>query len=196
LRGHRSRHSMVARSSAARWRLTGSKVFGQEEQRWGSPRRSGDDGVAGSGRRGGVLVEGGSSEVAASSGVVLRLEAEAKEGTVGVASERDEKQGAGGIFLAGSGRQCPFKRGGGGTQWRGLGSQATRGAEQGRERGPGHGGKRLGRAAGRARRGREWLTGGTGRVRAQWAATGCRASATRRGADTWARQHSAARFGF
>jgi hypothetical protein len=51
--------------------------------------------VAGSGRRGGVLVEGGSGGVAASSGAVLRLEAEAREGTAGVASERRRKHGAG-----------------------------------------------------------------------------------------------------
>jgi hypothetical protein len=51
--------------------------------------------VAGSGQRGGVPVEGGSGGVAASSGAVLRLEAEAREGTAGVASERRRKHGAG-----------------------------------------------------------------------------------------------------
>jgi hypothetical protein len=51
--------------------------------------------VAGSGQRGGVPVEGGSGGVVASSGAVLRLEAEAREGTAGVASERRRKHGAG-----------------------------------------------------------------------------------------------------
>jgi hypothetical protein len=52
--------------------------------------------VAGSSWRGGVPVEGGSSEVATSSGAVLRLEAEAREVAVGATSERDEKHGVGG----------------------------------------------------------------------------------------------------
>jgi hypothetical protein len=54
--------------------------------------------VAGSSRRGGVPVEGGSDGVAAFSGAVLWLQAEAREGTVGAASERDEKHGVGEKF--------------------------------------------------------------------------------------------------
>jgi hypothetical protein len=71
---------------------------GQEERRRGSPRRSGDGGVAGSGRHSGIPLEGGSDGVAVSSGAVLRLEAEAREGTTGAASERRRKHGAGRII--------------------------------------------------------------------------------------------------
>jgi hypothetical protein len=74
---------------------------GQRERRRGSPRRSGDDGVAGSGRRGGVLMEGGSGGVAASSGAVLWLEVEAREGTVGAASERRRKHGGSTLLKGG-----------------------------------------------------------------------------------------------
>jgi hypothetical protein len=84
---------------------------GQGEWRRGSPRRSGVGGVAGSGRRSGVPVEGGSDGVAAFLEEVLRLEAMASEGTAGVASERDEKHGVGENFLAGGGWQHPFKGG-------------------------------------------------------------------------------------
>jgi hypothetical protein len=45
--------------------------------------------VAGCGRSGGVPLEGISGGVAASSGVVLQLEAEVGEGTVSAASEWD-----------------------------------------------------------------------------------------------------------
>jgi hypothetical protein len=57
-------------------------------------RRSGGGGVAGSGRRGGVPVEGGSGGVAVSSGVVLRLEAKARGKTAGTTSERRRKHSA------------------------------------------------------------------------------------------------------
>jgi hypothetical protein len=68
---------------------------GQEEWRQGSPRKSGGGEAAGSGRRSGVPVEGGSGGVATSSGVILWLEAEVREGTAGVASEERRKHGAG-----------------------------------------------------------------------------------------------------
>jgi hypothetical protein len=88
--------------------------------------------VVGSGRRGGVPVEDDSGGVAASSRVVLRLEAEAREGCGrGIGAEkktrcRGEKSRRR--------QQHPFK--GGGTKRRGgAGSQATRAAERGRESG-------------------------------------------------------------
>jgi hypothetical protein len=90
-------------------------------------RRSGGGGVAESGRRTGVPMEGSSGGVAVSSGAVLRLEAKVREGTTSTASERDEKHGAGKIFPTGGMRQHPFKGG----QWDavegGPGSRATAG---------------------------------------------------------------------
>jgi hypothetical protein len=71
--------------------------------------------VVGSGWRGGVSVEGGSGGVAASSGAVLWLEAEVREGVAGAASGRDEKHGAGGKNSTGGGWQRPFKGGQRGT---------------------------------------------------------------------------------
>jgi hypothetical protein len=56
-------------------------------------------------------VEGGSDGVVASMGVVLRLEVEVREGTAGMASERDEKHGAGENFPPSGGQQHPFKGG-------------------------------------------------------------------------------------
>jgi hypothetical protein len=87
--------------------------------------------VVGSGWRGGVSVEGGSGGVAASSGAVLWLEAEVREGVAGAASGRDEKHGAGGKNSTGGGWQRPFKggcgRGGGaeesGDAWGGAGER-------------------------------------------------------------------------
>jgi hypothetical protein len=84
------------------------RCAGQEERRRGSPRRSGSGGVAGSGRRGDVPVEGDSGGVAASSGVVLRLEAKAREGTASAASERDEKHDAGENFSGRRWATTPF----------------------------------------------------------------------------------------
>jgi hypothetical protein len=112
--------------------LTGGGCIEQEERRRGSPKRSSGSGVVGSGRRGGVPVEDGSGGVAASSRVVLRLEAEAREGTAGAALEWRRKHGAGEKNPAG-GSSTLLK---GGTQRRGgAGSQATRAAERGRESG-------------------------------------------------------------
>jgi hypothetical protein len=74
-------------------------------------RRSSGGGVAESVRRSGVPMEGSSGGVAVSSGAVLRLEAEVREGTASAASERDEKHGAGENFPAGGMRQHPFKGG-------------------------------------------------------------------------------------
>jgi hypothetical protein len=98
-------------------------------------RRSGGGGVAESGRRSGVPMEGSSGGVAVSSGAVLRLEAEVREGTASAASERDEKHGAGENFPVGGMRQHPFKEGAMGRSGGGPGSRATHGAERGRERG-------------------------------------------------------------
>jgi hypothetical protein len=53
-------------------------------------------------------VEGGSDGVVASLGVVLRLEVEVREGTAGVASERDEKHGEGEKFSAQRRAAAPF----------------------------------------------------------------------------------------
>jgi hypothetical protein len=57
--------------------------------------------VALSGRRGGVPVDGSFGGVAASSGAVLQLEVEVREGTAGAASDRRRKTwhrgGVGGI---------------------------------------------------------------------------------------------------
>jgi hypothetical protein len=81
--------------------------------------------------------------------------------------------------------QFPFKRGrwerGGG----GRGSRLTCGAQRGRDWGPGRGGKWLG-----------WVASAPGRWRWHAIVAGGGESTTRRSADTWARQHSAARFGF
>jgi hypothetical protein len=96
---------MARWQGACRWTGRG-KVLGssttakrrlRREREWrrGSPRRLGIGGVAGSSRRSGVLVEGGSGGVAASSGAVLQLEAEAREGTASVVSERRRKHGVG-----------------------------------------------------------------------------------------------------
>jgi hypothetical protein len=79
-------------------------------------------------------MESGSGGVAASSGAVLWLEVEAREGTVGAASERRRKHGGSTLL----------KGGAAGTQQRGAGSQATRGAERGREGGLGTAGNGLG----------------------------------------------------
>jgi hypothetical protein len=57
-------------------------------------RRPGIGGVAGSGRCGGIPVEGGSGRVAAASGAVLQQEAKARGGAVGAASEWEENHGA------------------------------------------------------------------------------------------------------
>jgi hypothetical protein len=84
----------VARCSVPAPPLRGGYA-GQRERRRGSPRRSGGGGVAGTGRRGDVLVEGGSGGVATSSGAVLQLEAEATEGTAGAVSEQRRKHGTG-----------------------------------------------------------------------------------------------------
>jgi hypothetical protein len=68
--------------------------------------------VALSGQRGDVPVDGGFGGVVASSGAVLRLEAEVREGTAGTASDRRRKTwhgGGGGIRPAVA--QFPFKRG-------------------------------------------------------------------------------------
>jgi hypothetical protein len=98
-RGHRARDGAVVLSPAARFSVRAPPpcggCAGQEEWRQGSPRKSGGGGVAGSGRRSGVLVEGSSGGVAASSGAILWLEAEMREGTVGAASEQRRKHGVG-----------------------------------------------------------------------------------------------------
>jgi hypothetical protein len=70
--------------------------------------------VARSGRCSGIPMEGGSGGVAASSSVVLWLEAEVREGTAGEASERRRKHSGG--------EKIP---------------SATRGAKRGREGRPG-----------------------------------------------------------
>jgi hypothetical protein len=82
--------------------------------------------VAGSGRRGGVPVEGGSGGVAAASGVVLRLEAEAR-GSCGhcVGAGRKARR------RGGSGRrQHPFK-GGAAEGARGKSGDAWKGTRRG-----------------------------------------------------------------
>jgi hypothetical protein len=85
----------------------------------GSPRRSGSSGVAGSGQRGGVPVEGGSGRVVTFSGAVRWLEAEASEGSAGAASERRRKHSAGEKNPAGDG--ITLLKGGDGKQRRGVG---------------------------------------------------------------------------
>jgi hypothetical protein len=135
--------------------LTGGGCIEQEELRRGSPKRSSGSGVVGSGRRGGVPVEDDSGGVAASSRVVLRLEAEAREGCGrGIGAEkktrcRGEKSRRR--------QQHPFK--GGGTQRRGGGREsgdACSGAGE-REWGPGCGCARLtGRPRGPASSDRVW----------------------------------------
>jgi hypothetical protein len=87
----------------------------------------------GSGWRGGISVEGGSGGVAASSGAVLWLEAEVREGVAGAASGRDEKHGAGEKIRPVVGGSALLK-GVAGAEG-GPRSRVTRGAEQGRERG-------------------------------------------------------------
>jgi hypothetical protein len=78
---------------------------GQEEQSRGSPRRSGDGGAAGSGRRGDVPVGGRLQRGGGVLGVDLRLAVKAGKVAAGVTSERDEKHGArgGGIQPAAGG---------------------------------------------------------------------------------------------
>jgi hypothetical protein len=98
--------------------------------------------VAGSGRRDGVPVEGSSDRVARSSRAVLRLEVEAREGIASMASEQRRKHGAGEKNPPDDGNTLLKGGGGAGTQRRGSGSRAMRGAEWGRE--GGHGGKWLG----------------------------------------------------
>jgi hypothetical protein len=85
--------------------------------------------VAESSRRGSVPVEGGSGRVAASSGAVLRLEAEVREGTVSVALERDEKHDAGGSTLLKGGRQDTAEGGGQGVRRRVGQSGGERGGD-------------------------------------------------------------------
>jgi hypothetical protein len=102
--------------------LTGGGCIEQEERRRGSPKRSSGSGVVGSGRRGGVPVEDDSGGVAASSRVVLRLEAEAREGTAGAALEWRRKHGAGEKNPTG-GSSTLLK---GGTQRRGGGQGVRR----------------------------------------------------------------------
>jgi hypothetical protein len=144
------RSSRGARARAARWRVgrgladgrgaarcsvpappLRGDCAGQREWRRGSPRRLGIGGVAGSGRHGGVPVEGGSGRVAASSRAVLQLEAEAREGTASATSERRRKHGVEQKNPADGGSTL-LK---GGCSEGGPGSQATRGVERGRERG-------------------------------------------------------------
>jgi hypothetical protein len=126
-------------------------------------------------------VEGGSDGVAASSGAVMRFEAEAREVAVGAASEWDEKHGAGEKISNRRRAAAPFSRGGrwdavegggageSGDAWGGAGERGGDGHNVkwlGRPAGAGGGVAALQRrAAGRARRGREWLTGGIGRLR-------------------------------
>jgi hypothetical protein len=109
--------------------------------------------VAGSGRHGGIPVEGGSGGVAASSGAVRWLETEARGGLRhGVGAEKKNTTwGGGGIKPVAA--QFPFKRaqrerGGVGER----GTRVTHGVEQGRERGAstvenGSGGRRARAAA-------------------------------------------------
>jgi hypothetical protein len=110
--------------------------------------------VAGSSRRSGVPVEGGSDGVAAFLGAVLWLQAEAREGTVGAASERDEKHGVGEKFRPATGGST-LLMGSVGCSGGGPGSRATHGVERGRERGGGQARWKMARAV---------------RVSAQWRA--------------------------
>jgi hypothetical protein len=146
---------MARWQGACRWTGRG-KVLGssttakrrlRREREWrrGSSRRLGIGGVAGSGRRSGVPVEGGSGGVAASSGAVLQLEAEAREGTASVVSERRRKHGVEEKNPADGGSTLLM---GGDVAEGGPGSQAACGAERGREGGgPERGRKRLGWSA-------------------------------------------------
>jgi hypothetical protein len=96
---------------------------GQEERRQGSPRRSGDGGAVGSGRRGGVLVGGRLWRGGGVLEAVLRLATEVRKVVADAASKRDEKHtvggGGGGIQPAGR-----VRRGG-------SGRRATHGVERG-----------------------------------------------------------------
>jgi hypothetical protein len=89
---------VVTACGTARWcarrRLTGGYPAVRFSVRQGSPRRLGGGGVAGSGRRYDVSVEDDSNEGVASSGAVLRLEAEAREVVAGAASERSAAGGS------------------------------------------------------------------------------------------------------
>jgi hypothetical protein len=76
---------------------------GQEERRRGSPRRSGNGGAAGSGRRGDVPVGGRLQRGGSALGGIPRLAAEAGKVAVGAALERVKKRGVGGG--GGSGRR-------------------------------------------------------------------------------------------
>jgi hypothetical protein len=116
----------TTRSPAAWWWLAGVNVLGLNTTTMWWMRRAkrveaglteevGVGGVAGSGRRGGVLVEGGSDGVAAASGVVLWLEAK-------VWGELRALHRSGwGYFPTGGGWQHHFKGRAGGTQRRGAG---------------------------------------------------------------------------
>jgi hypothetical protein len=107
---------------------------GQEERRQGSPRRSCDGGAVGSGRRGGVPMGGWLWWGGGVLGMVLQLAAKAGKVVTGVASEQDEKYGAGGIRSAVGG--SALLKGAGETRAEGgLGCRVTRGVERGRERG-------------------------------------------------------------
>jgi hypothetical protein len=133
--GHRARgrQRLASGQDAARFvvqaPLLSGEGAGQEKRRRGSPRRSDVSGVVGSGQRGGVPVEGGSSGVAVASWVVLRLEAEAR-GRYGrcVGVGRKARRRGGGIrpMVGGS----PLLKGAAGMQWRGgvRGSRVTHAA--------------------------------------------------------------------
>jgi hypothetical protein len=94
--------------------------------------------VVGSGRCGGVPVEGGSGGVAAASGAVQRLEVEARGELWALCQSRKKSTTWGGP--AGGGRQHPFKGQQpvvvAGTQWRGSGEVGRR-VEGHEEGGPG-----------------------------------------------------------
>jgi hypothetical protein len=87
----RNRPTTTVRSVAVERPPSRGGCTGQKERRRGSPRRSGGGGVAGSGRRDDIPVEGISGGVATSSGAVLRLEAEARKGIACVASGQRRK---------------------------------------------------------------------------------------------------------
>jgi hypothetical protein len=91
--------------------------------------------VAGSGRRGGVLVEGGSDGVTAASKAVLMLEVKAREELRALRQSGTKSTAWGEKNPAGGGRQHPFKGGGGGTQQRGSGKSSDAWRQNGGERG-------------------------------------------------------------